>query len=250
MRLDLPLQRLDLLVEGDQHRDRGAGGGRVGGGDHLGSAQLLAAQRGLDRAVLVSMSRRRAFLSAALIWLRRQPRRRRRVGGFAEQFESVGGVEVPRRPPARPGSTPAARAAAAECGGCVPRSTSGVPGQRPSPPRRPRCRRRPGAAGGRRCAPCRPRCARRRCRSWRPRRHAVPDNEPPATGSPRTPCTRPRPAPATHGPRSVSMPTSTSASSSSRCSPISACNRAIPATPSGSRALASLPPGRSITSTS
>jgi hypothetical protein len=48
MRLDLPLQRLDLLVEGDQHRGRGAGGGRVGGGDHRVSAQLIAAQRGLD----------------------------------------------------------------------------------------------------------------------------------------------------------------------------------------------------------
>ena len=58
----------------------------------------------------------------------------------------------------------------------------------------------------------------------------------------------------THGPRSVSIPISTcpaaSSTSSPSCAPIIACNRAIPATPSGSRALASLRPAASITSTS
>src|ERR1039458_9215988 len=45
---------------------------------------------------------------------------------------------------------------------------------------------------------------------------------------------------ATHGPRSVSVPVTTSASSASspRYCPIRACSRAIPATPSGSRFLA------------
>ena len=38
-------------------------------------------------------------------------------------------------------------------------------------------------------------------------RRAAPGTATPAAGSPRTPCTRPRPAPATHGPRSVSIPT-------------------------------------------
>ena len=50
---------------------------------------------------------------------------------------------------------------------------------------------------------------------------------------------------ATHGPRSVSIPTTTSASpaSSPRCCPISSCSWAIPATPSGSRRFASTLPG-------
>src|SRR5918911_2545008 len=57
---------------------------------------------------------------------------------------------------------------------------------------------------------------------------------------------------ATHGPRSVSIPISTSASSASSPSPsaIIACNRAIPATPSGNRALTNRRPAASITSTS
>ena len=57
---------------------------------------------------------------------------------------------------------------------------------------------------------------------------------------------------ATHGPRSVSIPITTSASSpaSPSCCPISSCSRAIPATPSGSRLRASTRPVASITSTS
>jgi putative transposase len=58
---------------------------------------------------------------------------------------------------------------------------------------------------------------------------------------------------ATHGPRSVSIPTSTctsSGSASASCPAIMACSRAMPATPSGSRALASTRPAASISSTS
>ena len=60
---------------------------------------------------------------------------------------------------------------------------------------------------------------------------------------------------ATHGPRSVSIPITTSASSlrssgSWACRAISSCSRAIPATPSGSRFLASTRPAASISSTS
>jgi len=57
---------------------------------------------------------------------------------------------------------------------------------------------------------------------------------------------------ATHGPRSVSIPTSTCSAvmSSVVNPPISSCNRAIPATPSGSRAFPSRRPVSSCTSTS
>ena len=57
---------------------------------------------------------------------------------------------------------------------------------------------------------------------------------------------------ATHGPRSVSIPATTSASSPSSPSsaPTSACSCAIPATPSGSRRFASTFPASFITSMS
>ena len=58
---------------------------------------------------------------------------------------------------------------------------------------------------------------------------------------------------ATHGPRSVSIPTSTRASSGSASPsspPTTACSRIIPAIPSGSLALASTRPATSISSTS
>jgi hypothetical protein len=48
MRIDLPLQDRDLLVEGLEHRHGGAGGGRVRCGEHLGLAQMLTAQHRLD----------------------------------------------------------------------------------------------------------------------------------------------------------------------------------------------------------
>lgn len=49
MRGDLGLQGLDLGVEGLQDRDCRADGGRVGGGDDLGLAQMLGAKPVLDR---------------------------------------------------------------------------------------------------------------------------------------------------------------------------------------------------------
>jgi hypothetical protein len=57
---------------------------------------------------------------------------------------------------------------------------------------------------------------------------------------------------ATHRPRSVSIPTATSAPSASspRCRPITSCSPAIPAAPSGSRLRARTFPASSITSTS
>src|SRR5712692_1868796 len=52
IRLHLPLQGLDLLIQGGDHRDQGPDGDRVGGGDSLGLAQLRTAQRGHDRGRL------------------------------------------------------------------------------------------------------------------------------------------------------------------------------------------------------
>jgi hypothetical protein len=48
MRIDLPLQDLDLLITSPQHRDGGTGRGRGGRGEHLGLAQLLTTQHRLD----------------------------------------------------------------------------------------------------------------------------------------------------------------------------------------------------------
>jgi hypothetical protein len=49
MRLHLPLQGLDLLVEGGDQRGQGAGAGRAGGGKVRWLAEPGAAQRGQDR---------------------------------------------------------------------------------------------------------------------------------------------------------------------------------------------------------
>ena len=97
MRLDLPLQGLDLLVEGDQDRNGRASGGRVRSGDHRVSAQLLAAQRGLEWVIMVSMSRRRACLSAARIWLRFSFAAEAGSRRLAQQLEGVGSVQVVER---------------------------------------------------------------------------------------------------------------------------------------------------------
>jgi hypothetical protein len=48
MRPHLPLQDLDLLIQGDDHRDQGPDSSSVGGGDGRRLAQLGAAQRGHD----------------------------------------------------------------------------------------------------------------------------------------------------------------------------------------------------------
>jgi hypothetical protein len=49
MRIDLPLQGLDLFLQSPQDRYGGAGAGRVGRGDDLGLAQMLSAQHGTER---------------------------------------------------------------------------------------------------------------------------------------------------------------------------------------------------------
>jgi hypothetical protein len=70
MLLHLPLQDVDLFVEHAKHRDDRSSGSRVRVGDDLVSAKLFAARTDWMRVALVSMSRRRACLSAARIWLR------------------------------------------------------------------------------------------------------------------------------------------------------------------------------------
>ena len=116
MGLDLPLQGLDLLVEGGQDRDQGAHRGGVGGGDHrrAGPGARRAARPG-SPAALAAMSRRRARLSAALIW--RDASAWPPTPGRAPWPAAPGcrRRRGRRTPPARPGSTPAARAAAAGC---------------------------------------------------------------------------------------------------------------------------------------
>ena len=127
MRLDLLFHGLDLGVEGGQDRDLGADGGRVGGGDDGGLAQVLGAQRGLDPRGLGG------DVAAAGPFERRADLVERQLAadagsGAMASSSSASGASGRRRRPARPGRTPAARAAAAACGGCVPRSASCVPG--------------------------------------------------------------------------------------------------------------------------
>jgi hypothetical protein len=94
MRLHLPLQGLDLLIEGAYHRDQGAGGGGVGGGQGRRLGQLLAAQRGQDDGsplgdvAAPGALERRGHLRAG------QPRGAGRLGCPAEQFQGLGGVQV------------------------------------------------------------------------------------------------------------------------------------------------------------
>ena len=153
------------------------------------------------------MLRRRARLSAALIWARGQPRRR---GPGPGPWPAVPGCRRrpgPRTPPARRGSTRAARAAAAApCRVrsqisvlCIRATTLTASASALSP-----------ATGRSWWASVRTMsasmCASPR-RSWRPTPRAVPGTGRPATGSPRTPCTRRRPARPPTGPgRSRSRP--------------------------------------------
>ena len=124
MRLHLPLQGLDLLVEGGDHRDQGPDRGGVGGGDGGRLAQLRAAQRRLDRRGLAG------DVAAAGALERRGDLRAGQPGAPGPgpaPWPAVPACRArpgPRRPPARRGSTPAARAAAAGPAGSVPRSAS------------------------------------------------------------------------------------------------------------------------------
>ena len=94
MGIELRFECGDLLVEGAQHGHRGARGGRILGGDHPRPAELFGAQRGPDAGGLgvdvpaTGPAQGGRDLGPA------QPGRRGRVGGLAEQFEGIGGVEV------------------------------------------------------------------------------------------------------------------------------------------------------------
>ena len=251
IRLHLPLQDLDLLVQGGDHRDQGPDGGSVGGGDGRRLAQLSAAQRGEDRGRLAGdvaaagALERRGDLRAGQL---RGPGRVRRLG---QQFQRVGRVQVleslQRGGEVLPQPVP------------QPLHLPGpFPDQRLMGPRhhldRPRARavacHRAQLMGigahhvgqhvrvaGSLLAPDTP---------WRSRYREACSGFTPYTVYPAATSA------ATHGPRSVSIPMITSASSapSPSCSPISSCSRAIPATPSGSRLRASTRPAASISSTS
>jgi hypothetical protein len=94
MRIDLAVQDLDLLDEGDQDRDRGAGRGRIRCGDHLRPAQMLSAQDGLDSGGLgvdiaaASTRERRPDL------VEREPGRTGRIRRLAQQLQGVGRIQV------------------------------------------------------------------------------------------------------------------------------------------------------------
>jgi hypothetical protein len=94
MRLHLPLQGLDLLIEGAYHRDQGAGGGGVGGGQRRRLAQLLAAQCRQDRFCLVRDAAAPGALECGGHLRAGQPGRPGRVRCLGQQLERVGGGQV------------------------------------------------------------------------------------------------------------------------------------------------------------
>src|ERR1039457_2360104 len=251
IRLHLPLQGLYLLIQGGDHRDQGPHGDSVGGGDSLRLAQLLAAQRRQDRRRLVrdvpavSALERGADLRAG------QPRGPGRVRGLAQQLQRAGGVQVLE---------------GLQRGGEVLAQLVPQPLPLPGPLPDQRLVR-----AGQHLDASAPALSPATARSWWESVRTMSVSmcaSPLSLLAPDTPCrsryldackgftaytTYPAAASAaTHGPRSVSVPISTSASSvsSPRCSPISSCSRAIPATPSGSRRFASTFPASFITSTS
>ena len=193
------------------------------------------------------MSRRRARLSAADTCARVSLAALAGSGALASSSRASG-RSGRRRPPARRGSTRAAGAAAAAPRGFVPRSSLlgargaliGRAGGGPRPA---------GAAGGSRCGPCRPARARRPRRSRHRTPRAAPGTGRPA-GSPGTPGSPPRQRPDPRATAVRSRPARAVTPPSPREPPTRACSWAIPATPSGSRFLASTFPASSITSTS
>jgi hypothetical protein len=94
IRLHLPLQDLDLLVEDGEHRDQGTGSGGVSGGDSLRLAQLLAAQRRQDRGRLggdvaaAGALERRGDLRPG------QPPCPGRIRCLGQQLQRIGGIQV------------------------------------------------------------------------------------------------------------------------------------------------------------
>ncbi len=97
MDLHLPLQGRDLGVEHGQHGDQRLDGGGVGVGHDLGLAQMLGAQRGLDRGRLLRDVAAASALERGVDLRKRQPGGLRRDRGFGQQLQGVGGVEVLER---------------------------------------------------------------------------------------------------------------------------------------------------------
>ena len=247
MGLHLPSSAVDLALKRGDHRDRRAHGGRVGGGDAGGWASCSARSAAWICSALASTSRRRARFSAAVIcaataW---PPR-----SGSGASPSSSSASAAARSSKASSAAGKYSRSAERSRSSCrVPFPDQGLvrPGDDLD---------RLGQVGvpghrtqlvARRCAPCRPARARRRRRSWPRTCRAAPGTGPTCRGLIANTVYPAATSAVTHGPRSVSIPTSTcsgSASSPARASAISSCSRAIPATPSGSRALRQ-PPARS-----
>ena len=94
MGLHLPLQVLDLSVEGGDHRRGRHHRGRVGAGEHVGLAQLLGAQQLLDPGGLGGPVPAAGPLEGLLDPLHAQPGRGRRVWGRGQQLQHVRGGQV------------------------------------------------------------------------------------------------------------------------------------------------------------
>ena len=248
----------DLGVEGLDDGDLAGHDGRVGGLDHRRLAQRFGVQHRLQPGGLV------VDVAAVGPPQRGADRRPAQLGGLvgvgsaAQQLERVRGVQIGKRlqrggeelPQRRPQSQHVTGAvpdqALVAAGGQLDRLTLvAVTGQRPMV-----CPVQAHDLGQH----VRVRAVGLRARGGMPfpvagHRHRVDRKHLVAGGDQR----------ATHGPRSVSMPTFTmpatcagsqSAHPSGRCSPIRACNTAIPSSPLGSRRRASTRPSSSTTSTS
>jgi hypothetical protein len=94
MVLHLPVQRADLLVQRAQHRYGRADRRRVGGSNHVGLSEVVAAEHTLDSCGPVGdlppvrAAQRRTDLGDG------QPGGRRRIGRLVQQVEGIDGVEV------------------------------------------------------------------------------------------------------------------------------------------------------------
>ena len=230
---DLPLQGADLLVERDQDRDQRPHRHGVRRGDHCRLFQVLCAQHRLDRGgFLRDLAAPRTFERRADL-REAQPGRAARIRALA----SNSSVSAASR--SSNACTAAGKYSRNACRNrCVARVRSQirvlcmrVTTLTPQPRRH----RRPAAIGASRYGPCRPACARRPHRSWHPTPPGVRDTGPPATGSPRTPCTprRSTPAPTDRDPsRSRSSPAQRHRHRRRRDTHrIIACSRAIPRHP-------------------
>jgi len=97
MRVHLPLQHLDLLAEGGDHRDQRADHRGAGRGDLRRLGQLLAAQRGPDHGSFLADVTAAGALERGADLCGGQPRRRYRVRCPGQQLQGVGGVQVLER---------------------------------------------------------------------------------------------------------------------------------------------------------